>query len=86
MAAPTWDRRTFIEALGGVTAGALVAPHAAALPQAVPAAVIGPRPAAPAWCEEPMLWAQLVLVENDPGRVDLGFWLDYFRRVHADAA
>ena len=86
MAAPTWDRRTFIEALGGVTAGALVAPHAAALPQAVPAAVIGPRPAAPAWCEEPMRWAQLVLVENDPGRVDLGFWLDYFRRVHADAA
>ena len=33
-----------------------------------------------------MRWAQLVLVENDPGRVDLAFWLDYFRRVHADAA
>ena len=33
-----------------------------------------------------MRWAQLVLVENDPGRFDLAFWLDYFRRVHADAA
>ena len=33
-----------------------------------------------------MRWAQLTLVENDPGRFDLAFWLDYFRRVHADAA
>jgi hypothetical protein len=33
-----------------------------------------------------MRWAQLTLVENDPGRYDLPFWLDYFRRVHADAA
>jgi hypothetical protein len=33
-----------------------------------------------------MRWAQLTLVENDPGRFDLQAWLDYFRRVHADAA
>ena len=33
-----------------------------------------------------MRWAQLTLVENDPGRYDPGFWLDYFKRVHADAA
>jgi hypothetical protein len=33
-----------------------------------------------------MRWAQLVLVENDPGTFDLNFWLDYFRRIHADAA
>jgi hypothetical protein len=33
-----------------------------------------------------MRWAQLVLVENDPGQFDPPFWLDYFRRVHADAA
>jgi hypothetical protein len=32
-----------------------------------------------------MRWGQLVLVENDPGQYDPGFWLDYFRRVHADA-
>ena len=38
------------------------------------------------WFDRPMRWAQLVLVENDPGRFDPDFWLDYFRRIHADAA
>lgn len=38
------------------------------------------------WFNRPMRWAQLVLVENDPGRFDPDFWLDYFKRVHADAA
>jgi hypothetical protein len=33
-----------------------------------------------------MRWAQLTLVENDPGQYDPGFWLDYFRRTHSDAA
>jgi hypothetical protein len=32
-----------------------------------------------------MRWAQLTLVEDDPGQFDLGFWLDYFRRTHSDA-
>ena len=36
------------------------------------------------WCDRPMRWAQLVLVENDPGQFDPDFWLDYFKRVHAD--
>jgi hypothetical protein len=39
-----------------------------------------------AWFDRPMRWAQLVLVENDPGRFDPDFWLDYFNRIHADAA
>ncbi|MCC9076703.1 beta-galactosidase trimerization domain-containing protein [Litorilinea aerophila] len=38
------------------------------------------------WFDRPMRWAQLTLVENDPGNYDPHFWLDYFRRVHADAA
>jgi len=38
------------------------------------------------WFDRPMRWAQLVLVENDPGRFDPDFWLDYFKRIHADAA
>lgn len=38
------------------------------------------------WFDRPMRWAQLTLAENDPGRYDPGFWLDYFRRIHADAA
>jgi hypothetical protein len=33
-----------------------------------------------------MRWAQLAFVEDDPGNYDPQFWLDYFRRVHADAA
>ena len=31
-----------------------------------------------------MRWAQLTLVENDPGRFDIAFWLDYFERTHSD--
>src|SRR5438876_246598 len=38
------------------------------------------------WFDRPMRWAQLTLVENDPGRYDPAFWLEYFRRIHADAA
>jgi hypothetical protein len=40
----------------------------------------------PDWYGRPMRWAQLAFVEDDPGNYDLNFWLDYFRRIHADAA
>ncbi|MGH7970125.1 MAG: hypothetical protein ACREIC_15500, partial [Limisphaerales bacterium] len=33
-----------------------------------------------------MRWAQLAFVEDDPGNYDPTFWLDYFRRIHADGA
>jgi hypothetical protein len=36
--------------------------------------------------DRPMRWAQLTLVEDDPGKYDLAFWLDYFKRTHSDAA
>jgi len=52
---------------------------AAALAQASPA---DPGP----WFDKPMRWAQLTLVEDDPGKYDFTFWLDYFRRTHSDAA
>jgi hypothetical protein len=42
--------------------------------------------ATPEWYSRPMRWAQLTLVEDDPGQYDLNFWLDYFRRTHSDAA
>jgi len=38
------------------------------------------------WFNKPMRWAQLTLVENDPGRFDPDFWLSYFKRVHADGS
>src|SRR5438876_1116569 len=45
-------------------------------------------PAGPSdeWFDRPMRWMQLVLAEDDPGQYDSKFWLDYFKRVHADAA
>lgn len=38
------------------------------------------------WFDRPMRWAQLNLTEDDPAKMDVPFWLDYFRRIHADAA
>jgi hypothetical protein len=31
-----------------------------------------------------MRWAQLTLVEDDPGKFDPAFWLDYFKRTRSD--
>jgi len=71
------SRREFVvsSALAGIglTAGPLPIGSAAA------------RVAPPEWFGRPMRWAQLTLVENDPGRVNPQFWLDYFTRIHADA-
>src|SRR5947209_2817335 len=38
------------------------------------------------WYNRPMRWAQVAFVEDDPGNYDLQFWLDYFKRLHVDAA
>ncbi len=39
----------------------------------------------PGWFDRPMRWAQLNLTEDDPANMDIHFWLDYFKRIHADA-
>jgi hypothetical protein len=39
----------------------------------------------PDWIDKPMRWAQLTLVEDDPGKFDPSFWLDYFKRTKSDA-
>jgi hypothetical protein len=36
------------------------------------------------WFDKSMRWAQLALVENDPGKYDPDFWLNYFDKIHAD--
>ena len=33
-----------------------------------------------------MRWAQLAFVESDPGKYDPAFWLDYFKKIHAQGA
>src|ERR1017187_9647608 len=72
---PTVNRRNFLRqsALAG-TALALAGDARSA-----------PAPA-DEWFDRPTRWAQLTLVEDDPGTYDLAFWLDYFRRTHSDAA
>jgi hypothetical protein len=70
------SRRSFLETCGA--AGTLaVAGDVLAGP---------PNAEAPAWIDRVMRWAQLTLVEDDPGRFDPAFWLDYFRRTHSDGA
>jgi hypothetical protein len=59
-----------------IQAGALAAAGAA----------LGQQNPPQSWFNRPMRWAQLAFVEDDPGRYDPGFWLDYFQRIHADAA
>src|SRR5919205_590714 len=41
--------------------------------------------AEPGWFDKPMRWAQLNSTEDDAAEMDIGFWLDYFTRIHADA-
>src|SRR5690242_21678285 len=59
---------------------------AAAIAPVAAAATPADEPPATTWFDRPMRWAQLTLVEDDPVKYDLGFWLDYFRRTHSDAA
>lgn len=68
-------RRDFLSTVTGGSALALAG-------QRTGSAAPGPQP----WFDRPMRWAQLTLVEDDPGKYDLNFWLDYFRRTHSDAA
>jgi hypothetical protein len=70
MASDLWPRRDFLKA-AGIAASTL--------------AVAAPTESANLF-DKPMRWAQLTLVEDDPVKYDLSFWLDYFKRTHSDAA
>jgi hypothetical protein len=67
------DRRNF---LGASLVGAGLAADVAAQSTAENSATPGE------WYERAMRWVQIILVENDPGRYDLNFWLDLFKRTH----
>jgi hypothetical protein len=75
------SRREFLQRAAFVGAAGSLSPlgNVPTTPQAAHGAAVS-------WFDRPMRWAQLTLVENDPGQYDLKFWLDYFKRVHADAA
>ncbi len=75
---PPLSRRSFLKAtaLASAAVGALELP--------------APAPGAAAAAKRPTLgsamrWGQLTLVEDDPGKFDPQFWLDYFHRTRVDA-
>jgi hypothetical protein len=72
-------RRTFLKQAAGVAAAQLLP----ATPLLISAETSRSNPG---WYGRPMRWAQLAFVEDDPGNYDLAFWLDYFKKIHADAA
>jgi hypothetical protein len=81
-------RRTFLKHAAGISATCIVGFNHAENAEATAMAGSLDRPAvtAPGWYDRPMRWAQLSFVEDDPGNYDPAFWLDYFKRVHADGA
>src|SRR4051794_12593426 len=80
---PSLTRREFLEKTAIAGAAVTLSQFVPALSQpAGPSAVT----TSPSWIDKPMRWAQLTLVEDDPGKFDIGFWLDYFERTHSDAA
>ncbi len=81
------SRRGFLQATGAGAFASLGASPATVSKSSLPSqAVVAPGASLEGWFDRPMRWVQLTLVENDPGRFDPQFWLDYFRRLHADAA
>jgi hypothetical protein len=75
------DRRTFIKASSAV-GGATLLGNSLAWEAARANSFSIDTP----WFDRAMRWAQLAFVENDPGHFDPDFWLDYFKRIHADGA
>lgn len=76
------ERRDFIKTTGLLgSAYALTGPSALAN-----ANVTAANGAEKFWLDGPMRWAQLAFVERDPGHYDPDFWLNYFKRIHADGA
>jgi hypothetical protein len=75
------DRRNFIKnvtiagggiAIAGIPTDSIMGAERFVSPEEIP------------WFDRSMRWAQFAFVENDPGNYDPEFWLNYFRRIHAD--
>jgi hypothetical protein len=84
MTTSTFTRRQFLKTTavaGAAVALAQFTPRRLLAADAPPV-LIAPTPS---WVDKPMRWAQLTLVEDDPGKFDLAFWLDYFKRTKSDA-
>jgi hypothetical protein len=81
------SRRTFLKHAAGASAGYIVGCENATFLNATRSKSDSKDDTKRAgWYDRPMRWAQVNFVEDDPGNYHLDFWLDYFKRVHADAA
>ena len=82
------SRRTFLKQTAAVSATCLMGfeEQSNAMGATDGNAAAPPQLAAQGWYDRPMRWAQVSFVESDPGNFDQAFWLDYFKRIHADAA
>ena len=69
------DRRKFIRNTGLVSGAMMVS--------GVPALADIVNQPHPMQLNEAMRWAQLAFVERDPRDYDPGFWINYFKRIHA---
>ena len=78
------SRREFLKTVT-VAGAALTLGDSVLHPLAAAEAAGADSPARPSWIDRPMRWAQLTLVEDDPGKFDAQFWLDYFKRTKSDA-
>src|SRR5262245_12535884 len=81
MTTPLCTRRQFLKTTTAAGAVVALAPFAVTRLRGANSSV----PPAPTWVDKPMRWAQLTLVEDDPGKYDPAFWLDYFKRTQSDA-
>ena len=72
------DRRNFIKNTGFIGGGIMIAGS--------PAFAGIPGQQEPIQLNDAMRWAQLAFVESDPGHYDPDFWLNYFKRIHAQGA
>ncbi|MBB5716370.1 alpha-amylase family protein [Sphingomonas aerophila] len=70
------DRRTLMK--GAAAAGMLSALSEAAVAQTATAPANG---AGSGWEWEPMRWVQICATDDDPGRYDKGFWIDFLGRT-----
>ena len=77
------NRRAFLKTAGA--AGAVVGLGQLPWPQVAAGEPPGAALPTPSWVDKPMRWAQLTLVEDDPGKFNPQFWLDYFQRTRSDA-
>jgi hypothetical protein len=78
-------RRTFIKQAAGLSAACLGLNGSLAVAAASSGETETEGASAGSWYDRPMRWAQLSFVEDDPGNYDPQFWLDFFKRTHAEA-